>query len=87
MSVSTESAGRLTNPLYIANPASFMWLTESHPIATSEGCENVDEYKYGLSGGFPGYATSYVNALGRDGIVSKYRARQTHYAWGLVSLS
>ncbi|KAF9041977.1 hypothetical protein BDZ89DRAFT_944250 [Hymenopellis radicata] len=69
---------------WVANPASFMWLTESHPIATSEGCENVDEYKYGLSGGFPGYATSDVNALGRDGIVSKYRARQTHYAWGLL---
>ncbi|KAF8917278.1 hypothetical protein CPB85DRAFT_1431546 [Mucidula mucida] len=44
---------------WVANPASFMWLTESHPIATSEGCENVDEYKYGLSGGFPGYSGWY----------------------------
>lgn len=61
-----------------------MWLNETHPIATPTGCTDVDVYKYGLSGGFPGYALDDYNSLGREGIIARYRARKANYAWGLV---
>jgi len=68
----------------VANPGSILWLTEDRPLPDSD-CEGFDEYKYGLNGSFPAYALGDANNLGRDGLVERYRSRNLHYAWGLVS--
>jgi hypothetical protein len=70
---------------WIANPGSILWLVEDRPVP-NDSCEGVDEYKYGLSGSFPAYALGNANEIGREGIVERYRGRNMHYAWGLVSL-
>ncbi|KIY70665.1 hypothetical protein CYLTODRAFT_419621 [Cylindrobasidium torrendii FP15055 ss-10] len=67
---------------WIGNPGSFLWLTKHRPKANST-CEDVDEYKYGLGGSFPGYATALAKSSGRDGIVDQYMGRYAHYAFGL----
>ncbi|KAF9027093.1 hypothetical protein BDZ89DRAFT_817906 [Hymenopellis radicata] len=64
---------------WIANPGSICWLTKDRP-APNASCDGVDEYKYGLAGNFPGYATG---DLGRKALVSRYRGRTINYAWGL----
>ncbi|KAF8883662.1 hypothetical protein CPB85DRAFT_1233192 [Mucidula mucida] len=68
---------------WIANPGSILWLTEDRPIANSS-CSGIDDYKYGLSGTIPGYATAKANKLERSGLVERYRERKAHYAWGLA---
>lgn len=70
----------------MANPGSLLWLTEDRPYK-NESCVDVDLYKYGLGGkAFPAYATGNAKDLGRDGLVDRYRSRNIHYAWGLVSI-
>ncbi|KAK0472247.1 hypothetical protein IW261DRAFT_1405243 [Armillaria novae-zelandiae] len=76
---STENDDRLH--FWIANPGSLRWLTDDRPLPSSS-CTDADEYKYGLAGNFPAYATSDTNKLGRDGIVSRYNGRNLNYAWG-----
>ncbi|KAK0193156.1 hypothetical protein F5146DRAFT_979762 [Armillaria mellea] len=76
---STENDDRLH--FWIANPGSLCWLTDARPIPNSS-CSDADQYKYGLAGNFPAYATSDTNKLGRDGIVSRYNGRNINYAWG-----
>ncbi|KAK7438642.1 hypothetical protein VKT23_017975 [Stygiomarasmius scandens] len=65
----------------IANPASYLWLVEDRPIQVAD-CDNIDEYKYGLTGGMPGYSTGDFNDMGRDGIVSRYRGRNADLGSG-----
>ena len=77
---STENDDRLH--YWIGNPGSLLWLTPDRPVP-NDTCNGVDVYKYGLESGFPGYATADANALGREGIVQKYRGRNVHYAFGL----
>ncbi len=69
-----------------ANPGSLCWLTDDRPIPNSS-CSDADQYKYGLAGNFPAYATPDTNKLGRNGIVSRYNGRNLNYAWGTVSYS
>lgn len=76
---STENDNRLH--FWIANPGSLCWLTDDRPLPDSS-CSDADQYKYGLAGNFPAYATSDTNKLGRDGIVSRYNGRNLNYAWG-----
>ncbi|KAF9038275.1 hypothetical protein BDZ89DRAFT_410525 [Hymenopellis radicata] len=68
---------------WIANPGSILWLTEDRPLP-NDACEGVDKYKYGLADGFPAYAKKDAKKKGREGIVSRYRQRNAHYAWGLA---
>jgi len=70
---------------YIANPGSLLWLTTDRPYA-NDTCADVDVFKYGLSDKFPGYATGEAKKMGRDGLVERYRNRNLHYAWGMVSV-
>ncbi|THU77568.1 hypothetical protein K435DRAFT_88044 [Dendrothele bispora CBS 962.96] len=65
----------------VANPGSFMWLASDRP-APNSSCDDVDRYKYGMNGGFPGYGTGTFNRLGRHGLVEQYLARNVHYAHG-----
>ena len=67
---------------WVANPGSLLWLTEDRPVQ-AQSCEDVDAYKYGLDGGFPGYATADARQLGREGLVRRYQSRNLHYAWGM----
>ncbi|KAK0189273.1 hypothetical protein F5146DRAFT_1205717, partial [Armillaria mellea] len=75
----TEEDGRLH--FWVANPGSLCWLIEDRP-RPDNSCSNADQYKYGLSGEFPAYATSETSRLGRNGLVSRYNGRIMHYAWG-----
>ncbi|KAF9000379.1 hypothetical protein BDZ89DRAFT_1050900 [Hymenopellis radicata] len=43
---------------WIANPASYAWLTSDRPVADDK-CEGVDDYKYGLGGNLPPYAVGW----------------------------
>ncbi|THU96950.1 hypothetical protein K435DRAFT_754462 [Dendrothele bispora CBS 962.96] len=65
----------------IANPGSYLWLVQDRP-AQNSSCPDVDEYKYGLNNGLPGYSTGDYSRIGRDGIVSRYLGRNVHYALG-----
>ncbi|KAK0237429.1 hypothetical protein EDD85DRAFT_543420 [Armillaria nabsnona] len=76
---SAENDNRLH--FWIANPGSLCWLTDDRPIPNSS-CSDADQYKYGLAGNFPAYATTDTNELGRNGIVSRYNGRNLNYAWG-----
>ncbi|PBK98975.1 hypothetical protein ARMGADRAFT_984277 [Armillaria gallica] len=76
---STEDDDRLH--FWVANPGSLCWLTEDRP-RPDNSCSNTDQYKYGLGGEFPAYATSETSRLGRNGLVSRYNGRNMHYAWG-----
>ncbi|KAF5371233.1 hypothetical protein D9758_004292 [Tetrapyrgos nigripes] len=67
-----------------ANPGSFLWLVEDRP-APNATCPDVDRYKYGLNGGFPGYSTGDAKELGREGIIARYRSRNVHYAQGTTA--
>ncbi|SJK99149.1 uncharacterized protein ARMOST_02436 [Armillaria ostoyae] len=84
---STENDNRLhfwigfPHGILPANPGSLCWLTDDRPIPDSS-CSDADQYKYGLAGNFPAYATSDTNKLGRDGIISRYNGRNLNYAWG-----
>lgn len=70
----------------MANAGSLLWLTEDRPYK-NDSCTDVDLFKYGLGGNkFPAYATGNAKDLGRDGLVNRYRGRNVHYAWGLVSV-
>ncbi|THU98677.1 hypothetical protein K435DRAFT_795505 [Dendrothele bispora CBS 962.96] len=69
----------------VANPASYLWLVEDRPVEVAD-CDDIDEYKYGLSGDMPGYSTGDFNDKGRDGVVSRYRGRNVHYALGTADL-
>lgn len=69
----------------LANPGSLVWLTSDRPHP-DDTCSGVDTFKYGLADGFPAYDTTDAKNLGRDGLASRYRDRNAHYAWGLVSL-
>ncbi|KAF8883944.1 hypothetical protein CPB85DRAFT_1172935, partial [Mucidula mucida] len=71
----TANNGRLQ--FWIANPASYAWLTSDRPVP-DEACTGVDEYKYGLDGSLPEYAAG----LQRGDIVSQYRARNVCYVLG-----
>jgi len=67
----------------VANAGSLLWLTKDRP-APNSNCEGYDDFKYGLGGKFPAYATGDANKLGRNGLVDRYRSRNMHYAWGTV---
>ncbi|KAF9024708.1 hypothetical protein BDZ89DRAFT_1135849 [Hymenopellis radicata] len=62
---------------WIANPASYAWLTSDRPVPDDK-CEGVDDYKYGLGGNLPPYA----GGLARKDIISRYRARNVCYLYG-----
>lgn len=68
---------------YVANPGSFVWLTEDRPAST-DACEGFDSYKYGLADKFPAYAAGDASSLGRDGLIERYMGRKIHYAFGLA---
>jgi len=57
---------------------------EDRPVEVSD-CDNIDDYKFGLSGNMPGYSTGNFNDVGRSGIVLRYLGRYIHYALGTVS--
>ncbi|KAF5345462.1 hypothetical protein D9758_013662 [Tetrapyrgos nigripes] len=68
----------------VANPGSYLWLVTDRPHQNAS-CASVnvyDKYKYGLTGGIVGYSTGDFKNLGRDGVVSRYRGRNVHYALG-----
>ncbi|KAF5364642.1 hypothetical protein D9758_005575 [Tetrapyrgos nigripes] len=65
----------------VANPGSFLWLAEDRPVP-NDTCQGVDDFKYGLSGNFPGYASGIAKRYGRSGLVKRYLARNIHYAHG-----
>ena len=68
----------------VGNPGSLLWLTTERPYP-NDTCSGVDTYKYGLADGLPAYDITDAKKLGRDGLVARYRGRNAHYAWGLVS--
>lgn len=72
----------------LGNPGSILWLVEDRPYPEiAARCYGFDRFKFGLSGGFPAYNLQSVAAMGRNGIVDRYRARHIHHLWGLVYIA